>query len=354
MKRIIMTGGGTAGHVIPNIALIPKLKELGFEIHYIGSYQGIEKNLITKLKIPYYGIDTGKLRRYFDLKNFTDPFRIIKGFFEAKSLIKKIQPDIVFSKGGYVTVPVVKAAHSKKIPVILHESDITPGLANKLSFSSADKICCSFPETMKLLPKNKAVLTGSPIRNELLKGSAERGRKVCSFDDKKPILLVTGGSLGSENINKFIRQILNRLLESFYLIHLCGKGKQDTSLSDIKGYVQFEYIDKELPDLMAAADLVVSRAGAGTINELAALNKPNLLIPLSKNASRGDQILNAESYEKMGYSIVLEEEEITEDVLYQKIMDLYEHKEDYIKTMAEGEFRKANEIITDLIKTHAV
>lgn len=347
-----MTGGGTAGHVIPNIALMPKLKELGFEIHYIGSHNGIEKTLITGLGIPYYGIHTGKFRRYFDLKNFTDPFRILKGFFEAKKLIKQIRPDVVFSKGGYVTVPVVKAAHSGHIPVILHESDITPGLANKLSFSSADRICCSFPETMKLLPKNKAILTGSPIRKELLEGRAEAGRALCSFDDNKPVLLVTGGSLGSENVNRFIRSILEKLLEHFYIVHLCGKGKSDSSLSEIKNYIQFEYMDKELPDLMAAAALVVSRAGAGTINELVALNKPNLLIPLSRNASRGDQILNAGSYEKLGYSVVLEEEEITDDILYNKIMDLYRNKDIYIKSMSEAGFQKTNEVITDLIASY--
>lgn len=354
MKKIIMTGGGTAGHVIPNIALVPYLKEAGFEIHYIGSYQGIEKTLITKLGIPYYGIATGKLRRYFDLKNFTDPFRILKGFFEAKALIKEIRPDIVFSKGGYVTVPVVKAAHGKNIPVILHESDITPGLANKLSFSSADRICCSFPETMDLLPKNKAVFTGSPIRKELMKGNAENGRKYCSLDNKKPILLVTGGSLGSENINGFVRRILDKLLHHFYIVHLCGKGKVDYSLSETENYLQFEYIDKELPDFMAAADLVISRAGAGTINELAALNKPNLLIPLSKSASRGDQILNARSYERLGYSLVLEEEEITEDLLYRKVLELYNNRDIYKQTMSEGVFQKSNRLITDLIQSYCV
>ena len=352
MKKIIMTGGGTAGHVIPNIALMPYLKDLGFEIHYIGSHNGMEKNLITNLGVSYYGISTGKLRRYFDFKNFTDPFRIIKGFFEAKHLIKEIQPDIVFSKGGYVTVPVVKAAHAKHIPVILHESDMTPGLANKLSFSSADRICCSFPETMDLLPENKAILTGSPIRQELLNGNADKGRSFCSFDTQKPILLITGGSLGSENINKFIRSILDLLLEHFYIIHLCGKGKLDTSLSNIKHYLQFEYINKELPDLLSAADLVISRAGAGTINELAALHKPNLLIPLSKNASRGDQILNARSYEKLGYSVVLEEEEITDDILYHSILELYEKRHLYIQSMSNGNFHKANDMIIELIQSY--
>ena len=164
MKKIVLTGGGTAGHVTPNIALLPKLRELGYEIHYIGSYDGIEKKLIADFDIPYYGISTGKLRRYFDVKNFTDPFRVVKGFSEAKKILKQIKPDIVFSKGGFVSVPVVRAAASLKIPCIIHESDMTPGLANKLCIPVATKVCCNFPETLQNLPADTAVLTGSPIR----------------------------------------------------------------------------------------------------------------------------------------------------------------------------------------------
>lgn len=352
MKKIVMTGGGTAGHVIPNIALIPILKEIGFEIHYIGSYSGIERRLITEVGISYYGIATGKLRRYFDLKNFTDPFRIMKGFLEAKRIINEIQPDVVFSKGGYVSVPVVKAAHWKHIPVIIHESDITPGLANKLSFGSADRICCSFPETLNLLPKNKAVLTGSPIREELLEGSSEVGHNICGLSHNKPILLVMGGSLGSANINSFIRGILDRLLDTFNIIHLCGKGKTDATLKGKGGYLQYEYVGPELPDVMAAADVVVSRAGAGSISELVALGKPNLLIPLSKRASRGDQILNARSYEKMGYSKVLEEEEITDENLYNAIMDLFNNKDKYIEIMSQSHIKTASSAIVKLIASY--
>ena len=242
MKHIVLTGGGTAGHVTPNIALIPALKEAGYQISYIGSYDGIEKKLIEELGIPYYGISSGKLRRYFDVKNFTDPFRVLKGFHEAKKLLKQLKPDVVFSKGGFVTVPVVIAAKKRKIPAIIHESDMTPGLANKLCLSSASKICCNFPETVKSLPQEKAVLTGTPIREELLSGDKEAGRLFCGFTSDKPVLMVIGGSLGAASVNEHIRSILPELLKEFQVIHLCGKGKTDESLKGTEGYVQFEYI----------------------------------------------------------------------------------------------------------------
>jgi len=193
MKKIVMTGGGTAGHVTPNIALMPALRSEGYEISYIGSYEGIEKGLIEAQKVPYYGISSGKLRRYFDVKNFSDPFKVIKGYYQSIRLLKKIKPDVVFSKGGFVSVPVVLAAKHCKIPAIIHESDITPGLANKLAIPSATKVCCNFPETMKYLPEGKAVLTGSPIRQELLAGVAENARSYCHFNTDKPVLLIIGG-----------------------------------------------------------------------------------------------------------------------------------------------------------------
>ena len=323
MKRIVLTGGGTAGHVTPNIALIPRLKELGYDIHYIGTYDGIERKLIEEIGIPYYGISSGKLRRYFDVKNFSDPFRVIKGYFQATKLMKKLKPDIVFSKGGFVAVPVVLAAKHSHIPAIIHESDMTPGLANKLSIPSATKICCNFPETMSHLPEGRAVLTGSPIRQELLTGNKLAGLKFCGFTANKPVILVIGGSLGAVAVNNAIRKILPELLKSFQVIHLCGKDKTDASLNNLEGYVQFEYIKQELADLFAAADICVSRAGANAICELLALKKPNLLIPLSANPSRGDQILNAESFRRQGFSEVLSEEEITPELLLKTIQNLY-------------------------------
>ena len=336
MPKIILTGGGTAGHVTPNIALLPRLKEEGFEILYVGSYDGIEKKLIQKEGIPYRGISSGKLRRYFDLKNFTDPFRVLKGFGEAASIIKEFQPDIVFSKGGYVSVPVVRAAGMKHIPVVIHESDMTPGLANKLSYGAASKICCNFPETFSLLPEDKAVLTGSPIRAELLSGDREKARELTGFTPDKPVLLVIGGSLGSRAVNEAVRRDLSLLLEEFSVLHLCGKGNLDESLTDTKDYLQFEYVSEELKDYFALADIMVSRAGANSICEILALRKPNVLIPLSAKASRGDQILNAQSFEKQGYSLVLEEENMNDQSLMDAVHKVWSEKDSYISAMEQS------------------
>ena len=350
MKRIILTGGGTAGHVTPNIALLPRLKELGYDIQYIGSYEGIEKKLIEEMQIPYYGISSGKLRRYFDLKNFSDPFKVLKGYTEARKLMKKLKPDIVFSKGGFVSVPVVMAANRAHIPVICHESDMTPGLANKLTAPFATKICCNFPETVKYLPADKAVLTGSPIRQELRNGDPEAARRFCGFTSDKPVLMIIGGSLGSANVNNAVREILPQLLPDFQVVHLCGKDKLDPSLNGTAGYVQFEYIKKELADLFALADVVVSRAGANAICELLDLRKPALLIPLGSNASRGDQILNAESFRSQGFCEVLTEDDLTSQRLLSTIHDLYDHRDTYIQAMEKSKMSNAIETITNLIE----
>ena len=256
MKHIVLTGGGTAGHVTPNIALIPKLKEAGYKISYIGSYDGMERKLIEDLGIPYYGISSGKLRRYFDPKNFSDPFRVVKGYFEAKKLLKKLKPNVVFSKGGFVSVPVVLAAKACKVPALIHESDMTPGLANRIAMKKATRICCNFPETVKYLPKDKAVLTGSPIRQELLLGNKLAGLELCGFTTDKPIIMVVGGSTGAVHVNEAVRKILPELLKSFQVVHLCGKGKMDTSLNNLGGYIQFEYISEQMRDLFAISDIV--------------------------------------------------------------------------------------------------
>ena len=350
MKKIVLTGGGTAGHVTPNIALIPALLEKGYEISYIGSYDGMERKLIEDYKIPYYGIATGKFRRYFDPKNFTDPFRVIKGIGEARKILKEIDPDIVFSKGGFVAVPVVRGAYRLHIPVISHESDMTPGLANKICLPMAKVICCNFPETLKNLPEGKAVVTGTPIRAELMCGSREKGLAFTGFSGEKPVIMVTGGSLGAMAVNTAIREALPDLLVRYDVVHLCGKGKLDKSLVGTEGYLQYEYISAELPDLFAAADIIVSRAGANAICEIAALRKPNLLIPLSAKASRGDQILNARSFEKQGFSMVMEEEEIVGDALVRAIGELYENRQKYIDTMSKSEQSDSVAVIVDLIE----
>lgn len=333
MKKIVLTGGGTAGHVTPNIALFPALKESGYDIHYIGSYEGMEKHLIEEQGIPYYGISSGKLRRYKDLKNLSDPFRVIKGFNQSISLLRKLKPDVVFSKGGFVSVPVVLAAKMLRIPAIIHESDMTPGLANKIAIPAAYKVCCNFPETVDYLPKNKAVLTGSPIRQELLSGDKLKAASLCGFSIEKPVILIVGGSSGSKFINTTIRSILDSLLNDYQIIHLCGKGNLDESLTHREGYAQFEYAGKELRDMFALSSLVISRAGANAICELLALHKPNILIPLSAAASRGDQILNAHSFEKQGYSYVIEEENLTASSLGSAIRKVMENKSSYIDAM---------------------
>ena len=353
MKRIILTGGGTAGHVTPNIALLPRLKELQYDIHYIGSYNGIEKELIEQFGIPYHGISSGKLRRYFSVQNFTDPFRVIKGLGEARKLVKILQPDVIFSKGGFVSVPVVLAGKSQHVPTIIHESDMTPGLANKISLPSATKVCCNFPETLEHLPEGKAVLTGSPIRQELLSGDKFKAREFLGFTSDKPVIMVVGGSLGSVAVNEAVRGILPELLKDFQVVHLCGKGKIDDSLKNLDGYAQFEYIKDELKDLFALTDIVISRAGANAICELLALHKPNLLIPLSANASRCDQILNARSFERQGYSVVLEEEELNKQVLLDSILRLYENRESYIDAMKNSPQQNSIDTIIDLIEAAA-
>ena len=349
MKKVILTGGGTAGHVTPNIALVPELKRRGYEIQYIGSYEGMEKGLIEKEGIPYVGISSGKLRRYHDLKNFSDPFRVIKGYFEARKILKKERPAVVFSKGGFVSVPVVLAAKHLHIPAIIHESDMTPGLANKLAMGGATKICCNFPETLKYLPEGKAVLTGCPIRRELLEGDREKALSFTGLSGTKPILLIIGGSLGSVFVNKAVRGALNELLKDFEIIHLCGRGNLDESLTGKTGYVQYEFISDELPDLFAAADMVISRAGANAICELLALHKPNILVPLSLNASRGDQILNARSFEAQGFSHVMEEESVKADTLTEAVKSVYKKRDDYIRAMEASDQKDAIATIADLI-----
>lgn len=354
MKKIVLTGGGTAGHVTPNIALLPALRRAGYEIAYIGSYDGIEKKLIADFDIPYTGISTGKLRRYLDIRNLTDPFRVLKGFAEARKYLKEYRPDVVFSKGGFVSVPVVRAAAALGIPCIIHESDMTPGLANKLCFPVAQKICCNFPETMQMLPEGKAVLTGSPIRAELAQGNKIAGLDMCGFTANKPVIMVVGGSLGAANVNKAVRDALPQLLEDFQVVHLCGKDKIDNLLLATPGYKQFEYIKTELKDLFAMADIVISRAGANSICELLALKKPNLLIPLPAASSRGDQLLNAASFEAQGFSIVINEDDLTTDLLVTKVQELFCNRQSYHDAMSRSGQMDSVRTIVRLIEEAAL
>lgn len=342
-KHILLTGGGTAGHVTPNIALLPKLKEAGYKISYVGTYDGIEKELIEAQGIDYYSISSGKLRRQLTFKNFTDSFRVLKGIKQARSLIKILQPDIVFSKGGFVTVPVVLAAKSASLPIIIHESDLTPGLANRICIPRANIVCCNFEKTMKFIPIKKARLTGIPIRKELFLGDKKRGYEYTGLNNAKPIILIMGGSLGAMALNNVIHNGLDNLLVKYNIVHICGKGKLNTSLNDREGYVQYEYVGDELSDIMAMADLCISRAGANAISELLALKKLNILVPLSRAASRGDQILNAEEFRLLGYSHVIEEDSFDLDSLNLGLDKVFKEKEKYMSAMNEAKAKSSIE-----------
>ncbi|WP_261305774.1 undecaprenyldiphospho-muramoylpentapeptide beta-N-acetylglucosaminyltransferase [Paenibacillus andongensis] len=347
MKTIVFTGGGSAGHVTPNIALMHKLAQLGWEIKYIGSATGIEKDIIEREGVPFYAISSGKLRRYFDLKNFKDPFKVMKGVYESYRLLRRLKPAIVFSKGGFVSVPVVLGSRMNKIPVIIHESDITPGLANKISIPFATKVCVTFPESLQHVQRDKAELTGLPIREHILSGKASRAYQLCDFHSQKPVILVMGGSLGSQVINQAVRGNLERLLAQFQIVHLCGKGNIASEFANTRGYKQFEYLNEELPDVLAMTDLVISRAGATSIYEFLVMEKPMLLIPLSLQASRGDQLLNAESFQKAGYADVLQEEALTADTLVEHVEALHANRETHKAAMQS---RKESDAVASIVK----
>lgn len=350
-KSIILTGGGTAGHVSLNQAIIPSLLKEGYKVHYIGSHDGIEKELITGAfpDVPYHSISSGKLRRYFSVKNFTDPFKVLAGASQAYAKIRKIKPTIIFSKGGFVSVPVVIAAKLAKIPVVIHESDVTPGLANKIALPFASHVFTIFQQTLNYLPNDKSTCTGSIVRQQLFKGNKARGKALCQFQDYKKVLLVMGGSLGSVVLNDALRSNLPELLVNFNVIHLCGKGNVDESLDSLKGYKQFDYVTDELSDLLYTSDFVVSRAGSNSIFEFLALKKPMLLIPLSASKSRGDQILNANIFKKQGFAQVLEEEELTKHTFMKSINLLVEKKDDMLQAMSEAESPKTPDEMVKLI-----
>lgn len=347
-KRILLTGGGTAGHVTPHFALLADLIQNGFEIHYAGSANGIERELLAgHPDIPYHVIKCGKLRRYPTAKNLIDPLRSVLGVAQAVAICRKIRPDIVFSKGGFVSLPVVIGASLCGIPCVLHESDFSIGLANKLCLPFAKRVCTTFEHTVAQIGP-KAVYTGNAIRTELFEGKASQGLQTLGFSGQKPVLLVTGGSQGAQAINRVVRQGLQRFLGHFDIVHLCGKGNLDHSFDNIPGYVQKEYATAELPNLFACASIVISRAGSNTISELAALHIPHLLIPLGV-ASRGDQVMNAAAYERAGYSKMLLQSDATPDRLFDEIMTLHANRQSYIKAMEGADFLSGKQRIVQVI-----
>ena len=350
-QTIVLTGGGSAGHVTPNMAIIPKLREQQADIHYIGQRAGIERDLIAPLDVPYHAVSAGKLRRYLDLKNLTDVFRVGVGFVQSLAILRKLRPALLFSKGGFVSCPVVWAAWTLRIPVIIHESDLTPGLANKLSAPFATRFCYSFPETKRYLPAEKSVQTGIPIRESLRFGNPEQGREFCGFSDQKPVVLIMGGSLGAQAVNEAARSAFPALRADFNVCHLCGDGHLDQQFEQIDGYAQFEYVSEELPHLFALASIVISRAGATSLFELLALRKPALLIPLPLTSSRGDQILNARSFEQQGFCDMLEEERLTPETLVAEVRNTYARREQLQQNMQNANVTDGIERVLDVIRT---
>lgn len=323
MKKIVMTGGGTGGHVTPNLALIPRLQADGWEVHYIGAANSVEQGLISRLPgVTFHTVAVGKLRRYFDLKNFSDPFRVIRGIAQATGAIRRIKPNVVFSKGGFVSVPVVYGARFNHVPVVTHESDLTPGLANRLCLPFACVQCCSFPEAVKHA-RGKGVYTGTPIRPEVLSGSRESGLRHFGFSRNLPVLMVMGGSSGAQAINECVRAALSELTETFQVLHLCGRGNLSAEHEGVHNYVQREYLDEEMADAYACADVLISRAGSNSLCEILALRKPALLVPYPMDASRGDQVLNAQSFASRGLSRVLQQSDMTPQTLVDGIIALY-------------------------------
>ncbi|MGC1183285.1 undecaprenyldiphospho-muramoylpentapeptide beta-N-acetylglucosaminyltransferase [Legionella sp.] len=348
---IIFTGGGTAGHVAPNVALIDEFSQKGWKMHYVGSTQGIEKEMIIPLGIPFHAISSGKLRRYMSIKNLVDPFKIILGIIQSFWLLHRLKPDVVFSKGGFVAFPVVVGAWLNRIPVIAHESDMTPGLANRLCFPFVNKICLTFNASRKHFKKqDKIEVTGTPIRKQLFTGSSTKGLEMCGFNAMKPCLLVIGGSLGSGSINRSIREALPQLTKDYQVIHLCGKGKVDALFSGLEGYKQFEYANEELADLFAAASVVVSRAGANSLYEILALGKPHILIPLSAQISRGDQIQNARYFQELGISIVIDDSSLSAETLLKALNDLEKNQYEIEEKIKALKIKSATEKIIDIIE----
>ena len=350
-KTIVFTGGGTAGHVTPNLALIEKLDRAEWDVHYIGT-SGMEKDLVAAvLFVTYHEIDSGKLRRYLSVKTLTMPIHVQRGYHQAKRILKELKPAVLFSKGGYVSVPVVAAAKGI-CPVLTHESDYTPGLANRIDARFADKVLVTFSDTVPFVKGNKGVHTGTPIRPELYKGSREKALAFTGLSGDKPVLLVTGGSLGAVAVNVAVREALPELLKTFDVVHLCGRGKLDESVQ-APGYVQYEYVTDEMADLFKLADVVVSRAGANAVFELLALHKPMLLLPLSGASTRGDQELNAEYFKKRGYARVLKADEVSAASVIREVGALYEARERYIETMQHAEGVDGTEMILRLIREAA-
>ncbi|HFQ6147539.1 TPA: undecaprenyldiphospho-muramoylpentapeptide beta-N-acetylglucosaminyltransferase [Staphylococcus aureus] len=348
MTKIAFTGGGTVGHVSVNLSLIPTALSQGYEALYIGSKNGIEREMIESQlpEIKYYPISSGKLRRYISLENAKDVFKVLKGILDARKVLKKEKPDLLFSKGGFVSVPVVIAAKSLNIPTIIHESDLTPGLANKIALKFAKKIYTTFEETLNYLPKEKADFIGATIREDLKNGNAHNGYQLTGINENKKVLLVMGGSLGSKKLNSIIRENLDALLQQYQVIHLTGKGLKDAQVKK-SGYIQYEFVKEDLTDLLAITDTVISRAGSNAIYEFLTLRIPMLLVPLGLDQSRGDQIDNANHFADKGYAKAIDEEQLTAQILLQELNEMEQERTRIINNMKSYEQSYTKEALFD-------
>ena len=345
MKHVLVTGGGSAGHVLPAIPVIEKCLKAGWKVSFIGSRSGLEETLLSGIEISFFSISTGKFRRYFTLKNVVDLFSFCLGIVNSLIIMIRIKPDVIFSKGGFVSLPVVIAGWILRVPILAHESDSSPGLANRISLFFLKTYCTTFPTPSAMYKglKYKLVNTGSPIRHEILHGDAKLGRELLDFGDKKPLLVATGGSLGAEFLNDKIRQGLETLTEDFNVLHVCGKG----NLAQINksGYIQKEYVSKNWGDFLAAADLVISRAGANALLELLSLKKVCVFVPLSRRVSRGDQVENARFVSNNKFGCVVQEEGLTVESFIKEIFETFSKRETYQQALNEFRPRDSSALI---------
>ena len=340
-KTIVIVGGGSAGHVLPALPVADELIKKQWQVHFVGTHSGLEEKLLGDRAITFHSVSAGKLRRYFSWQNFSDVIRIFLGIVQAMFLLRRIRPHVIFSKGGFVSFPVVFAGWLLRIPVVAHESDLTPGLANRLVMPFVSTLCSSFADTRFAGFKGRVVNTGTPVREDLLNGDAAAGRLFLGVENGLPILLVTGGSLGAEALNAIVRASLPELCASYFVVHVCGPGKAKNLRQP--GYLELEYVDAGWGDMLAAADIVVSRAGANALFEFWALKKLTLLVPLSGAASRGDQLANAAYAKAQGLSEVVAEEDLGTEQLLIALKTLRDNAPQYQQTLGGVTALKASD-----------
>jgi UDP-N-acetylglucosamine--N-acetylmuramyl-(pentapeptide) pyrophosphoryl-undecaprenol N-acetylglucosamine transferase len=336
--------------VVPNLPLMASMREAGWAVTYLGAGEP-EASLVEAQGIDFQRLPAGKLRRYFSLENLLDAFRTLGGIWRAFFALRRLKPAVVFSKGGYVGFPVVVGAWLNRVPVVAHESDLTPGLANRLSLPFVAAVCVNFADT-HFKTDVPIAHTGTPLRVALVNGSAERGRSFLDVQTGQPILLVVGGSLGAQAVNKVVREAL-AVLGDYFVVHVCGPGRRDETLAGRPGYRQLEYVTDDWGDVLAAAELVISRAGANALFELVALGKPHVLVPLTRRASRGDQIENAEYAERQGWSFVLSEEALTPASLRAAVDTVAGDIEGFKRRLADAGLRDGTQAIVAEIERYA-